>query len=120
EVTATNLSNSAIMADVFLESGLEYQYESNDDYIIKLQVEDVLSIVKLIPSVEVYQGPSSIEGVGGVENLKKDLKILKDKHNPDFYNTYYRARQKNYRERYPVSAVNKQLSRLFNRGNPMT
>ena len=37
------------MADVFLESGLEYQYESNDDYIIKLQVEDVLSIDKPIP-----------------------------------------------------------------------
>ena len=120
EVTPTNMSKSAIMADVFLESGLEYQYESNDDYIIKLQVEDVLSIDKPIPSVEDYQGPSPIEGVGGVENLKKVLKILEDKHHPDFDNTYYRARQKNYRERYPVSAVNKQLSRLFNRGNPMT
>src|SRR5699024_11314427 len=102
-------SKSAIMADVFLESGLEYQYESNDDYIIKLQVEDVLSIDKLIPSVEDYQGPSPIEGVGGGENLKKVLKILEDKHHPDFDNTYYRARQKNYSERYPVSTVNKQL-----------
>lgn len=115
-----HFAKSEIMADTFLKSGLVYHYDSNDDYEIIIEIEDVLSIDRPIPSVESYNGISPIEGVGGVDNLAKIFKILEDKNHPDYGSTYSRAKRKNYKERYPVSAVNKQLSKLFNRGNPIT
>ena len=106
---------------VYLLSGpLQYLASSDDNYVVDIEVEDYMNIEKALPKVLSYGGTVPIEGIGGIEELHETLKILQDKNHPDYVNTYQKVRNKNYRERYPVSAVNKQLLKLFNRGSPIT
>ena len=112
---------NALMTDVYLiNEYIQYLYDSEDDYVVDIILDTVTNITKPIPEVVSYGGAVPIENIGGVTKLIETLNILEDKNHPDYVNVYAHARQKNYRERYPVSAVNKKLARLFNRGNPIT
>lgn len=109
------------MADVYLLGGpVQYLASSDDNYVVDIVVEDYMNIEKALPKVLSYGGPIPIEGIGGIDQLQEILKILQDKNHPDYVSTYMNVRNKNFRERYPVSAVNKQLVKLFNRGSPIT
>lgn len=109
------------MADVYLQGGpVQYLASSDDYYVVDIEVEDYINIEKALPKVLSYGGPVPIEGIGGIDQLQDILTILQDKNHPDYVSTYAKVRNKNFRERYPVSAVNKQLLKLFNRGSPIT
>lgn len=109
------------MADVYLLGGpVQYLASSDDNYVVDIVVEDYMNIEKALPKVLSYGGPIPIEGIGGIDQLQEILNILQDKNHPDYVSTYMNVRNKNFRERYPVSAVNKQLVKLFNRGSPIT
>lgn len=114
-------SKNVRMADVYLLGGpVQYLASSDDNYVVDIVVEDYMNIEKALPKVLSYGGPIPIEGIGGIDQLQEILKILQDKNHPDYVSTYMNVRNKNFRERYPVSAVNKQLVKLFNRGSPIT
>ena len=114
-------SKNVRMADVYLLGGpVQYLASSDDNYVVDIVVEDYMNIEKALPKVLSYGGPIPIEGIGGIDQLQEILNILQDKNHPDYVSTYMNVRNKNFRERYPVSAVNKQLVKLFNRGSPIT
>ena len=116
-----DVNKNALMLDVYLtKEHIQYLYDSDDDYVVDVRLDSVTNITKPIPEVVSYGGEVPIENIGGVDQLLETLNILQDKHHPDYVRVYSHARTKNYRERYPVSAVNKKLARLFNRGNPIT
>ena len=116
-----DVNKNSLMLDVYLtKEHIQYLYDSDDDYVVDVRLDSVTNITKPIPEVVSYGGEVPIENIGGVDQLLETLNILQDKHHPDYVRVYSHARTKNYRERYPVSAVNKKLARLFNRGNPIT
>lgn len=115
------VNKNALMVDVYLTNEyIQYLYDSDDDYVVDVTLDSVTNILKPLPEVVSYGGEVPIENIGGVDKLIETLNILQDKNHPDYVRTYANARTKNYRERYPVSATNKKLARLFNRGNPIT
>lgn len=117
----SGIHKNALMIDVYLtHEYIQYLYDSDDDYVVDIMLDSVTNITKPIPEVSGYGGEVPIENIGGVDKLIETLNILQDKNHPHYVQTYAHARTKNYRERYPVSATNKKLTRLFNRGNPIT
>ena len=117
----SGVNKNALMIDVYLMNEyIQFLYDSDDDYVVDIALDAVTNITKPIPEVVSYGGEVPIENIGGVDKLLETLNILQDKKHPDYVRVYANARTKNYRERYPVSATNKKLARLFNRGNPIT
>lgn len=117
----SGVNKNALMIDVYLMNEyIQFLYDSDDDYVVDIALDAVTNITKPIPEVVSYGGEVPIENIGGVDKLLETLNILQDKNHPDYVRVYANARTKNYRERYPVSATNKKLARLFNRGNPIT
>src|SRR5699024_9095920 len=111
-------NKNALMTDVYLiDEYIQYLYDSEDDYVVDIILDTVTNITKPIPEVVSYCGVVQIVNIGSVTKLIESINILEDNNHPDYVNVYAHARWRNYRERYPVSAVNKKLARLFNRGN---
>ncbi|WP_411842863.1 plasmid pRiA4b ORF-3 family protein [Salinicoccus sp. HZC-1] len=99
---------------------IHYHYESVDGYTVKISITDRINIDHAIPAIRSYGGPIPIENVGGPEGLEKALAILNDSQHPDYARTYEKARTMNYRERYPMTAINNRLEKRFGKAHPVT
>lgn len=97
-----------------------YRYESVDGYVVRISIEDWVNIDQQVPAIRSYSGLNPIENVGGPEGLAQTLEILKDPQHPDYAGTFEKARMMNYRERYPMTAINKRLEKVFGKSYPVT
>src|SRR5690625_1060380 len=113
---------SFTQADALLERAGEvyYLYESVDGYVVKISIMDRINIDYRIPAIRDYGGPVPIENVGGPHGLKRTLEILGDRQHPDYAETFEKARMMNYRERYPMTAINNRLEKQFDKAHPVT
>ncbi|MFC3419082.1 plasmid pRiA4b ORF-3 family protein [Salinicoccus hispanicus] len=97
---------------------LEYVY--GESYRLQVSVENTANIHRRIPSIRDYVGPAPIENIGGAGNLSDVLRVLGDPKHPDYARTYEKVRATNFRERYPITAINNQLEKLFRKSHPVT
>ncbi|WP_052254866.1 hypothetical protein [Salinicoccus sp. YB14-2] len=67
-----------------------------------------------------YGGPSPIEQSEGIEDFDRLHMILQDKNNPEYKKTAEFARLSNYKIRYPKSAINRKLKRIFSKQYALT
>lgn len=117
-----HLLSSFTQVDALLDrvGEIDYHYESIDGYIVKITLEDSINIDRSVPGVTHHSGTIPIENVGGTEGLEKTMEVLNDRQHPDFARMFEKARTMNYRERYPVTAINNKLERLFRKAHPVT
>ncbi|WP_017549874.1 IS1096 element passenger TnpR family protein [Salinicoccus carnicancri] len=113
---------SFTQADALLERAGEvyYQYESVDGYVVKISMADRINIDYQVPAIRDYGGPVPIENVGGPKGLERTLAILGDRRHPDYVRTFEKVRMMNYRERYPMTAINNRLEKQFAKSHPVT
>ncbi|MCG1009649.1 plasmid pRiA4b ORF-3 family protein [Salinicoccus sp. ID82-1] len=97
---------------------LEYMYGAS--YRLKVLAENTTNIHRRIPGIRDYAGPAPIENIGGAGNLAGVLEILGDPRHPEYARTYEKVRATNFRERYPITAINNQLEKLFRKSHPIT
>ncbi|WP_342387924.1 plasmid pRiA4b ORF-3 family protein [Salinicoccus bachuensis] len=97
---------------------LEYVY--GDSYRVAAALRETANIHRAIPAIRNYEGPAPIENIGGAARLPDVLEILADPKHPDYVPTYEKVRATNYRERYPITAINHQLEKLFAKSHPLT
>lgn len=118
----TSLLASFTQIDALLEraGALYYRYESVDGYVVKVSIADRINIDHRVPAIRSYTGPIPIENVGGPEGLERTLAILNDRQHPDYARTFEKARMMNYRERYPMTAINNRLEKRFSKAHPVT
>ncbi|GAB3056448.1 hypothetical protein ACFOU0_02540 [Salinicoccus sesuvii] len=97
---------------------IEYSY--GESYRVQVSIEDTTNIHRRIPSISDYAGPAPIENIGGAGHLSSVLRVLDDPKHPDYARTYEKVRATNFRERYPITAINNQLEKLFRKSHPVT
>ncbi|WP_271398836.1 IS1096 element passenger TnpR family protein [Salinicoccus roseus] len=97
---------------------LEYVY--GDSYRVAVDLQDTANIHRAIPMIRNYEGPAPIENIGGAARLPGILEILENPKHPDYAATYEKVRATNYRERYPITAINHQIEKLFAKSHPLT
>lgn len=117
-----SLLASFTQVDALLDwaEAIYYRYESVDGYIVKISVTDRINIDNRVPAIQGYGGPIPVENVGGPEGLEQTLAILNDRQHPDYVETFEKARMMNYRERYPMTAINNRLEKQFDKAHPVT
>ncbi len=117
-----HLLSSFTQVDALLDrvGVIDYHYESIDGYIVKITMEDKINIDRSVPAVLHHSSTIPIENVGGTEGLKETMAVLNNKQHPEYARTFEKARTMNYRERYPVTAINNKLARVFRKGHPIT
>ncbi len=122
EGSGAGLLASFTQLDALLERAGEvyYRYESVDGYVVKITITERINIDHRVPAIRSYGGPIPIENVGGPEGLERTLLILNDRQHPDYARTFEKARAMNYRERYPMTAINNRLEKRFGKSHPVT
>ncbi|CAD2072037.1 IS1096 element passenger TnpR family protein [Phocicoccus pinnipedialis] len=98
----------------------KFYYDSDDNYEVNVSLIGTRIVDREVPKVTEYRGPIPIENIGGIEKLNDALEVLEDETHIDYARTYNKARSENYRERFPITAINKNLSRKFMIRRPMT
>ncbi len=117
------LLSSYTQVDAFLSEfgtvSYVYNYKANWHHKVEL-VEFISKDEAVYPEIVDYGGPSPIEMAEGIEEFDRLHLILKDKDNPKYKETAEFARMSNYKIRYPKSAINRQLKRIFSRQHALT
>ena len=95
-------------------------FRSEDDYVVNLSLISTRVVDREVPKITDYKGPIPIENIGGLEKLNEALEILVDESHPEYARIYNKVRALNYRARFPITAINKHLARIFLTRRPMT
>ncbi len=114
------LPSSYIQIDAVFAHHETLHYLYGEDYRVTLDIEAKAHIHRPIPKVQSHQGPAPIENIGGAAYLADTLEVLSSVDHPDYIRTYEKVRATNYRERYPVTAINNQLEKMFRKSYPIT
>lgn len=116
----TRLVGSFTQIDGVFDQHNPIEYKYGESYRLQVSAEDTANIHRRIPSIRDYTGPAPIENIGGAHNLSDVLRVLGDPKHPDYARTYEKVRATNFRERYPITAINNQLEKLFRKSHPVT
>ncbi len=110
------LRSSHIQVDAILTEGgsLGYIYDYETRWFHKIELVEFLSEEgRPYPEIVGYTGPCPIEGSESIEDFDRLYMILKDKDHPEYEETEALARQSHYKMRFPKSAINRKLQRMF-------
>lgn len=117
------LLSSYTQVDAFLSElgtvSYVYNYKAKWHHKVEL-VEFISKDEDVYPEIVDYGGPSPIEQSEGIEEFDRLHMILQDKDNPKYKETAEFARLSNYKIRYPKSAINRHLKRIFSRQHALT
>jgi len=108
--------SSHIQVDALLTEGgsLAYIYDYEAGWLHKIELVEFLSEEgRPYPEIVGYTGPSPIEGSKGLEDFDRLYAILKDKEHPEYEETEALAKRSHYKMRFPKSAINRKLQKLF-------
>ena len=110
------LPSSIVQVDQLLGTNqtFKFYYDSVDHYIVNVSLISTKVVDREVPKIIDYKGPIPIENIGGLDKLNYMLEVLEDNTHVDYTSVYNQVRSKNYRSRFPISAINKHLSRTFN------
>jgi len=117
------LLSSYTQVDAFLSElgtvSYIYNYKAKWHHKVEL-VEFISKDEDVYPEIVDYGGPSPIEQSEGIEDFDRLHMILQDKNNPEYKKTAEFARLSNYKIRYPKSAINRKLKRIFSKQYALT
>lgn len=112
----TKFTSSHIQVDALLTEGgsLAYIYDYDARWFHKIELIEFLTEEgRPYPEIVGYTGPSPIEGAKGIEDFDSLYEILKDKEHPEYEETEELAKRSHYKMRFPKSAINRRLHKLF-------
>lgn len=93
----------------------EFEWEQRIELVEYLTVEGTV-----IPQIMDYGGACPIEAAKGIGEFEAIYQIIKDKNHPGHEETLAWARANNYKGRYPKSAINRKLQKVFDKGYAVT
>ncbi|CAM4308862.1 plasmid pRiA4b ORF-3 family protein [Lacicoccus alkaliphilus] len=110
------LTSSHIQVDALLTEGgsLGYVYDYKTKWFHKIELVEFLSEEERpCPEIVGYTGPCPIEESKGIEDFDRLYMILNDKTHPEYLETEAVAKRSNYKTRFPKSAINRKLQKIF-------
>jgi hypothetical protein len=110
------LTSSHIQVDALLTEGgsLGYIYDYKTKWFHKIELIEFLSEEsRPYPEIVGYTGPCPIEESKGIEDFDRLYMILNDKTHPQYRETEEAAKRSNYKTRFPKSAINRKLQKMF-------
>ena len=115
------LQSDLIQVDALLTKykSFTFNYNSSENYIVEGVLNKTVTTDYFSPTVVSYSGETPIDNVGTVDDVLSMLEVLHHKEHPDYSSIYTKARKRNYRERYPLTAINTHLSKLIHQERPL-
>lgn len=111
ELTASHLQVDALLTE---GGSLGYIYDYKTRWFHKIELVEFLSEEsRPCPEIVGYTGPCPIEESKGIEDFDRLYMILNDKSHPQHRETEEAAKRSNYKTRFPKSAINRKLQKMF-------
>lgn len=113
---------SLTQIDAIIDHSMQLTYEYNPEagYSVYIYLKKLINLDRKIPEVIYHKGPIPIDNIGGITCLTKVLNILEDSTHQEYVPIYQKIRRLNYKERYPMSAINKRFAETFKKSYPLT
>ena len=95
-----------------------FHYKSEEQYTVNVSLVKTVTTEHYAPRVISHSGETPIDNVGDIDKVKSMLEILSRPDHIDYNVVYERARTRNYRERYPITAINAHIAKIIHQERP--
>ncbi|OFL49101.1 hypothetical protein HMPREF2767_01375 [Nosocomiicoccus sp. HMSC067E10] len=111
---------SFIQVDAMLKAHpmFTFHYKSEELYKVNVSLIKTVTTEHYAPRVISHSGETPIDNVGDIDKVKSMLEILSRPDHIDYNVVYERARTRNYRERYPITAINAHIAKIIHQERP--